>query len=132
MARATRILVTVFGTVCMAIALVHIAIGPRSIPGSVPVNATMDSEDRFYATLFLGFGAACVWAARDLAARARVFDALMAVFFLGGMARLVSAAFVGPPNAMFVFLGALELVLPPLFVAMARRGFPRGQAAVTR
>jgi len=124
MAQALKILIMVFGAVCMAIALVHIGIGPRSIPGSIPVNATMDSEDRFYATLFLGFGAACIWTARDLSGRARVFDALMLVFFLGGVARLVSMAQVGLPGALFQFLGSLELVLPPLFVWMRRRAYP--------
>lgn len=47
-----------FGLVCMGIAAGHIILGPQLIPDGVPVNATMDSENRFYATLFLGFGAA--------------------------------------------------------------------------
>lgn len=108
--------VLLFGAVCMVIALVHIGYGPASIPGGVPVNATMDSEDRFYATLFLGFGAANIWCAQDFGARGQVFRALMLVFFLGGVARLVSAAQVGLPSPMFVLLGALELVLPPVLL----------------
>lgn len=108
--------VMLFGAVCMGIALVHIGYGPASIPGSVPVNATMDSEDRFYATLFLGFGAANVWCAQNLGARAGTFRALMLVFFLGGVARLVSAAQVGLPSVLFVMLGAIELVLPPVLL----------------
>ena len=123
MVQALKALIMVFGAVCMVIALVHIGFGPRSIPGSVPVNATMDSEDRFYATLFLGFGAACIWSARDLAGRARAFEALMLVFFVGGVARLVSVAQVGLPGALFQVLGTLELVLPPLFVWMHRKAF---------
>jgi hypothetical protein len=103
-----------FGLVCSAIALLHIAIGPSSIPGSVPVNATMDSEDRFYATLFLGFGIVMVWSSRSLLERATVFRALMAVFFVGGIARIVSASMVGPPSGLFIFLGALELIIPPV------------------
>lgn len=116
--------VMLFGVVCMGIALVHIGYGPASIPGSVPVNATMDSEDRFYATLFLGFGAANIWCAQDLAARAGLFRALMLVFFLGGLARLVSAAQVGLPSALFMFLGSLELVLPPLLVWVHAKACP--------
>jgi hypothetical protein len=110
-----------FGTVCAAIALVHIALGPASIPGSVPVNATMDSEDRFYATLFLGFGIGHVWAAQDLARRAQVVRALQAVFFVGGLARIVSALAVGSPGVLFQFLGALELAIPPLVWLALRR-----------
>ncbi len=103
---------TLFGLVCATIALAHIAIGPRAIPGSVPVNATMDSEDRFYATLFLGFGIALIWCARDLAARRGMFLALLAVFFAGGIARLVSVAQVGPPNLLFQVLTGVEMIQP--------------------
>lgn len=124
MALALRWFVLVFGVMCIGIALMHIAIGPSSIPGSVPVNATMDSEDRFYATLFLGFGAALVWCSRDLAGRGREFLALQAVFFLGGVARLISWAQVGPPHPMFVILGAVELILPALLWVWLRRAYP--------
>ena len=112
--RALRWFLIAFGLVCTGIALLHIALGPASIPGSVPVNATMDSEDRFYATLFLGFGLAHVWAAQDLTRRSGVVLALQAVFFAGGLARLVSVAAVGLPGALFVFLGGLELLIPPV------------------
>jgi hypothetical protein len=100
--------------VCCLIALAHIVLGPASIPGSIPVNATMDSEDRFYATLFLGWGAAMIYCARSLERKERLFGALLLTFFLGGVARVVSASLVGLPNALFVFLGSLELMLPPL------------------
>jgi hypothetical protein len=112
--RLLRLFLTVFGLVCVGIALTHIAFGPSSIPGSVPVNATMDSEDRFYATLFLGFGLAHIWAARDLLRRKSVVFALQAVFFAGGLARVISLLAVGPPIALFIILGALELIIPPL------------------
>ncbi len=108
--------VLLFGAVCMCIALVHIGYGPASIPGSVPANATMDSEDRFYATLFLGFGAANIWCAQELGARGQFFRALMLVFFLGGVARLISAVQVGAPSLLFVVLGSLELALPPVLL----------------
>ncbi|QJB67955.1 DUF4345 domain-containing protein [Parasphingorhabdus halotolerans] len=115
MATTLKILIAIFGITCMIIALVHIAIGPSAIPGSVPVNATMDSEDRFYATLFLGFGAALLWCSQNLRARGGVFQALLLVFFLGGVARCVSAMQVGLPNEFFQLMWALELILPPLF-----------------
>jgi hypothetical protein len=124
MGGALRGFVALFGATCCVIALTHIAFGPASIPGSVPVNATMDSEDRFYATLFLGFGAALIWCARDLPRREPVFGALLSVFFLGGIARLISWAAVGSPGALFTFLGGLELVLPPLLWFWFRRTYP--------
>ena len=115
MAATLKILIAIFGIICMIIALIHIAIGPSAIPGSVPVNATMDSEDRFYATLFLGFRAALLWCSQNLGARGGVFQALLLVFFLGGVARCVSAIQVGLPNEFLQMLWALELILPPLF-----------------
>lgn len=122
--RALRWFLILFGAVCAGIALVHIAFGPGSIPGSMPGNAVMDSEDRFYATLFLGFGLAQIWAARDLARRAGVVLALQATFFAGGIARLISVAAVGWPGPLFTFLGALELLIPPLIWWALRRTAP--------
>jgi hypothetical protein len=104
----------VFGIVCCLIALGHILVGPAIIPGAVPVNATMDSEDRFYATLFLGFGAALIWCSRDLRNRKALFGGLLTTFFCSGISRIISAIAVGWPNDLFIFLGALELGLPPL------------------
>jgi hypothetical protein len=112
---ALRVLLYLFGAVCSMIALTHIAFGPGSIPGGVVTNATMDSEDRFYATLFLGFGLAIIWCARDLASREKPLSALLSVFFAGGIARIVSLIAAGSPGPLFLFLGALELILPPLF-----------------
>lgn len=109
-----RLFVAVFGIVCCLIALSHIVVGTATIPGGGVVNATMDSEVRFYSCMFFGFGAALVWCSRDLRARIELFNSLLAVFFFGGLARIVSAVQVGPPNRVFVLLGLIELVLPPL------------------
>lgn len=110
-----RIVLLLFGAICCLIALTHIFVGPASIPGGVVTNAVMDSEDRFYATLFLGFGAAVIWCARDLTQREKPLSALLAIFFAGGIARIISFVAVGSPGSFFLFLGALELMLPPLF-----------------
>lgn len=118
-----RVLIAIFGLVCMGIAFTHIAIGPSAIPGSIPVNATMDSEDRFYATLFLGFGVAMFWCSQQLKERGGVFKALLLVFFLGGVARIISAAQVGLPNEFFQILWAMELILPPILWFWHRKAY---------
>ena len=46
-------------------------------------------------------------------------------FFLGGIARIISWISVGPPIDLFVFLGALELILPPLLWYWLRREIVR-------
>ena len=122
--RLLRWFLITFGAVCLGIALTHIIIGPSSVPGSIPGNATMDSEDRFYATLFLGFGLAHIWAAQDLLQRRQLVLALQVIFLLGGIARIVSLISVGPPIELFVFLGVLELLIPPLVWLWIKRAFP--------
>jgi hypothetical protein len=116
--------VVLFGAVCAGIGMTHIVFGPSSIPGSVPVNATMDSEDRFYATLFVGFGLTLIWCAQNLAARKDAFFWLLIVFFASGLSRIVSMAQVGLPHPLFVFLTGVELVLPIGLWLWHRRAFP--------
>jgi hypothetical protein len=64
---ALKTILIVGGIAAVLIGLAHIALGPASIPGSLPVNATMDSEDRFYAAIFLGFGVSILWSPIDQA-----------------------------------------------------------------
>jgi hypothetical protein len=109
-----RYIVILFGAVCVFIGLTHVVFGPSSIPGSVPVNATMDSEDRFYATLFIGYGGALIWCALNLVDRRRPFFWLLILFFASGVSRLISMALVGQPFWLFQYLTGVELLLPPL------------------
>ncbi|MFO1083291.1 MAG: DUF4345 domain-containing protein [Reyranellaceae bacterium] len=115
--------VALFGAVCVAIGLAHIVAGPVVIPGSIAVNATMDSEDRFYATLFVGFGVALVWCSRSLATRAWPLGWLLAIFFAGGVSRLVSLWQVGLPHPLFQVLTVVELVLPVALWLLYRKAF---------
>jgi hypothetical protein len=110
--KTLQVLLGVFGAIAIIIALLHIVLGPSSIPGAVPVNATMDSEDRFYATLFLAFGVALLWCIENVERKARVVYFLMLTFLAGGLARLMSVAAVGWPNAFFIAMTVLELLLP--------------------
>jgi hypothetical protein len=87
---ALRIILLVGGVTAVLIALGHIAFGTAWIPGAGPVNATLDSEDRFYAAMFLGFGAALLWCAQSIEQRGNVIRFLLAIFFLGGCARVIS------------------------------------------
>lgn len=108
------------GVAIVGISLGHVALGPSVIPGAVPVNATMDSEDRFYAVFFLAYGAALLWCVQDWQARRREIQLLMAIFFAGGVARLISVAAVGLPNPFFVAMTAVELLLPLAVVWLLR------------
>ncbi len=112
MRKSLQILLGLFGLTVIGISLLHIVVGPSAIPGSVPVNATMDSEDRFYATLFLAFGIALLWCIQAVETKSKVVYFLMLTFLAGGFARLVSMAAVGLPNDFFIAMTVLELLLP--------------------
>lgn len=122
MKRSLQVFLVVFGITAIAIASVHVVFGPSlAIPASVPVNATVDSEDRFYATLFAAYGMALLWCAKDVVRRSPAVLFLAVTFFAGGLARLVSMAAVGLPHPFFVAMTALELLIPFLMAFMQLR-----------
>ncbi len=128
MKKGLQVFLFVFGVIDIGISILHLVRGPAAIPGSIPVNPTMDSEDRFYATMFLAFGVALVWCAWDVERKRQVVDFLAGVFFMGGIARLFSWAAVGRPDSFFVAMTGLELVIPVAMVVAVRRISSRAQA----
>jgi hypothetical protein len=121
MKKALQVFLGLFGATAIFIASLHVVLGPSAIPGAVPVNATMDSEDRFYATLFAAYGAILLWCIRDIERKSKVVYFLALTFFVGGLARLVSMAMVGPPNTFFTVMTALELMIPVVMAFMQSR-----------
>ncbi|MEX0629461.1 MAG: DUF4345 domain-containing protein [Chloroflexota bacterium] len=125
-----QVFLALFGVSAISIAALHIVLGPAAIPGSIPVNATMDSEDRFYATLFAAYGVALLWCIRDIERKSMVVYFLALTFLVGGLARLVSVAMVGWPNTFFVAMTVLELLIP-FFIAFLQWRVSKPKALVT-
>jgi len=119
--RILKALLLVLSAAIMAIGLLHVLFGPAIVPGSLTVNATMDSEDRFYGTIFLAYGAVVAWCAFDVDARSRQIRLVALVFFGGGVARLLSVAAKGLPDPFFVVMAAIELLLPVVIVLLVFR-----------
>src|ERR1700712_1396973 len=121
MKRVTELWLCVFGVVCVGIGLSHLAFGSASIIGGGAVNATIDSDMRFYALLFAAFGAAFVWCAADVTERGRVANLLGAIFFAGGIARLIAWVATGQPNWFYVLMIPVELIIPLVNYALIRQ-----------
>ena len=121
MRRATEIWLIAFGLVCAGIGLAHLLFGSASIIGGGMVNATIDSDLRFYALLFTAYGLAFVWCAADITRRGRVANVLGAIFFAGGLARLLAWAATGPPNWFYVVMIPVELIIPLVNYALIRQ-----------
>jgi low temperature requirement protein LtrA len=121
MRQAFQAFLALFGVIVIAISLAHMAIGPRAIIGAVAVNPTMAGEDRFFAGLFLCTGIALLWCSRDVHRKRIYVNLLAAVFFIGGIGRLLGVVLDGTPNGFYLAMLAVELALPPLMVVVAGR-----------
>ncbi|MQY17539.1 DUF4345 domain-containing protein [Nocardia macrotermitis] len=119
----------VFGVACALIALAHIFIGPRTIIGANTPNATLDGDMRMVMVLFLTYGLLCVWAARDLDRHAGLIHLLMLVFFVGGLVRLLTVAYVGWPHWFYIAMLVVEIVVPLIYSPLLRQLTGRPTAA---
>ncbi|MGA9749806.1 MAG: DUF4345 domain-containing protein [Nocardioides sp.] len=119
MAKTLRYLSWAMALACVAIGLLHFALGIDSVPGEGSAGATVDSRERFYGAIFLGYGLAWLWAARQRPIPAREVRWLTGIFFLGGLGRLVSMVVHGQPHWFQVALTVLELALPPVLLWLA-------------
>lgn len=74
----------------------------------------IESELRFFGMMFVFYGGVMVHTVKRLDLYASRVPILLGVFFLAGLARLKSYFEIGPPNALFIGLMAIELGLPVL------------------
>ncbi|WP_406839611.1 DUF4345 domain-containing protein [Streptomyces sp. AHU1] len=119
MARVLRILTQLMGWSSVAIGLFHVALGNAAIPGAGSAGATVDSWGRFMGAVFVGYGLAWLWAARQRPIPARAVRWLAGVFLLGGVGRLLSLAVHGRPQWFQIALAVIELSLPLVFFRLA-------------
>ncbi|MCX5450045.1 DUF4345 domain-containing protein [Streptomyces nigrescens] len=119
MAGLLKWLALAMGAACVAIGAFHLALGIDSVPGEGSAGATVDSRERFYGAVFLGYGLAWIWAARQSPVPARAVRWLAGIFLLGGLGRLLSMAVHGSPQGFQTALTVLELALPPLYFLLA-------------
>ncbi len=116
-------LLKILAVIIVVIGLVHAAIGlaadqllDPSVPDDAVAHPSLDSQNRFYGAAFAIYGVLLWLCTTDMARYEAVFRALMIVFFLGGVTRVVSAALRGMPSLPIRGLAALELGVPPLLL----------------
>jgi hypothetical protein len=83
---------------------------------NLPRDATLDSNLRFFAGVWLGLGLAACWVIPRIERETALFRAVWLMIFLGGAGRLLSLLTTGMPLAPFVGFTLLELIGAPLFV----------------
>lgn len=82
--------------------------GPISDLGS----ANVESEMRFYALMFVFYGAVLIRVAKNLDSYYKHVPLLLSVFFLAGVARTIGYVTAGKPHTLFIVLITIELSLP--------------------
>lgn len=127
--RVFQMWLRLFGVVVVGIALAHLLFGQSTYFGGGEVNATMESDLRFYNVLFAAYGAAFVWAAADVVGRAGVIDVLGLLFFFDGLARILAWAVAGAPHVFYVLMIPVELLIPAVHAVLVRR-FERDASAI--
>lgn len=88
-----------------------------------------DNEFRFYAVLWVAYGALLLRTAKRLPCDLNWVPPLTGLFLAGGFGRLLSIASQGSPDPLFVLLMYLEFVLCAIFIVawlLARRSHPNG------
>ncbi len=120
MDRSLTMLSRATGWACVAIGAGHVALGVRrSVPGAGHVSPTLESQEAFYNSVFIGYGLTWLHASReDRVDRAVEAGGVMA---LGGLARLVAIKRAGTPHPFYLGLTAVEFAVPAAVVALARR-----------
>lgn len=117
----------VIGSAIILIALGHIVLGPYSevllgsnISAASMLDPTVDSQNRFYGTVFSLFGVLLILCSRKILAHKTILYLLFWVFFAGGIARLVSISVVGSPPLLVNMLTGIELILPLMLITWLR------------
>ncbi|HEX6152327.1 MAG TPA: DUF4345 domain-containing protein [Solirubrobacterales bacterium] len=124
---ALQVLLVALGAVAVAAGLFTVITGSGGMPGDSSATANVESELRFYATFWTGFGVLALHAARRPERATQLLRGLSLFLFLGGLARLFAWLDSGRPDTQFLVLMGLELTLP-LFIVWAQARLPRPDA----
>ncbi len=119
--RAIRTVLVAMGAVATGTGAMVALRGTTAIPGGAPTAPSNDSILRFYAVWWAAQGPAAWAVARDPDLDERRLRSLCATMMLGGLARLAAARESGRPHPLFQALTAMELLVPPVLLALRRR-----------
>ena len=107
----------------MVVGLTHIALGLQTdvllganVAAELLSDPVLDSQNRFYGAIFMGYGALIFLCTTNLRQHATLFRILSGGVLLGGLARVVSIVLHGVPSTPVLGLIAIELLGVPLLV----------------
>ena len=89
---------------------------PLYAAAGVPSNVLLDSNLRFFSGVWLGLGLALYWLIPRIESQTVLFRAIWGMIFLGGVGRVISMLFQGPPAMPFIGFTILEILGAPVFI----------------
>lgn len=118
---ALQILLVALGSVAFLAGVYTVLTGSGGMAGDSRATPNVESELRFYAVFWIGFGVLALYAARRPGRETALLKGLALFLFLGGLARIPAWIDSGRPDAQFLVLMGLELLLPLFMVWSAVR-----------
>jgi hypothetical protein len=107
---------------------------PLYVAVGVLPNAVLDSNLRFFSGFWLGGGLAMLWVVPRIEKEVALFSAHWGMIFLGGLGRVASLLFAGPPPiplAPILAVLGLELLGAPVFILWQRQVAVDARACVS-
>ena len=116
-----RTVVVAVGVLIAGIGAYYLITGTAGVAetGGGAVNASLESQFRFFSAMMVGVGAAFVAIAVKFQ-WANMLWLVCLMVFLGGIGRVLSWAFSGTPHFTLIILMVLELAFPPALLVWHR------------
>ena len=113
-------MLTLIGLVAILTGIFVVLTGSSGQVDGTQAAPSVESELRFFAAFWVAYGAAALYVAPRAVREIHAVRALAAFLFLGGVARGIAWIADGRPQALYIVLLALELLLPPLILLLQR------------
>jgi hypothetical protein len=110
------VVLVVLGLIPIGTGLMDMLLGVGILPSPQDPNPDLQSNYRFFATMWFGVGLMILWIVPRVDTAVRALRAVTGIVFLGGLMRVLSMLVSGVPHPMFVAFTVLELVAPPILV----------------
>jgi Domain of unknown function (DUF4345) len=114
--RRLQVIFWALGIVPILTGLFAVLTGPGGQVDGEAVNASVDSEFRFFASLWIAYGVAALWVAPRVEREATAVRVLALILFSAGVARGIGWIAAGRPHWSYLVLLGLELLIPPLIL----------------
>lgn len=116
-----RAVVIIVGVLVAAVGIYYLVTGTAGVAnaGGGELNASLESQFRFFSAMMVGVGAAFIAIAVKFQ-WANMLWLVCLMVFLGGIGRVLSWAFSGTPHYTMIVLMILELAFPPALLVWHR------------